>query len=82
MVGKYSQLFITVNLRKFKTDTFIKDFKTILSKSFDEEAISWQALGKSVNVTLEKYESKYSRMDQAKFVEKTAFKKFEGIWSA
>ena len=71
MAGKYSQLFVTVNLRKFKTDTFIKDFKTILSKLFNEEAIPWQALGKSVNVTLEKYESKYSRMDQAKFVEKT-----------
>ena len=33
----------------------IKDLKTLLSKTFNEETISFQALRESVNVTLEKH---------------------------
>ena len=47
--------------RKFKdfiNDSFInsiKDLQTLLTKSFNEEAIPFQAFRKSVNVTLEKH---------------------------
>ena len=60
-----------IHYRKFKdfnNDDFIKDFKRLLSKSFDEEAIPFQALRESVNVNLEKQapsKARYTRANQA-----------------
>ena len=42
-------------LTDFKNDAFIKNLKALLSKSFLEEIVSFVALRKSVNVTLEKH---------------------------
>ena len=42
-------------LKDFQNDSFIKDLQTVLTKSFNEEAIPFQALRESVNVTLEKH---------------------------
>ena len=47
-----------IHYRKFKDfniESFIKDLQTLLTKSFNEEAIIFQALRESVNVTLEKH---------------------------
>ena len=47
-----------IHYRKFKDfniESFIKDLQTLLTKSFNEEAILFQALRESVNVTLEKH---------------------------
>ena len=46
-----------INYRKFKdfnNNSFIKDLQILLTKSFNEEAISFQALRELVNLTLEK----------------------------
>ena len=39
-------------------DALIRDLNVIVSKSFNEEAITYELLRQSVNVTLEKYSSK------------------------
>ena len=47
-----------IHYRKFKdfnNDCFIKDVQTLLTKSFNEEAIPFQALRELVNVTLEEH---------------------------
>ena len=47
-----------IHYRKFKdfsNDLFMKDLQTLLTKSFNEEAIPFQALRESVNVTLKKH---------------------------
>ena len=59
--------------RKFKdfnNDSFIKDFETLLTQSFNEEAIPLQALRESMNVTLEKHPpatKRYGRANQAPY---------------
>ena len=53
--------------KNFDNDAVIKDFKTLLSKSFNEETIPFQALRESVNATLEKNTSSkttYTRANQ------------------
>ena len=58
-----------INYRKFKdfnNDSFIKDLQTLITKSFNEEAIPFQALRKSVNVTLEKFAPTKKRYARAK----------------
>ena len=40
--------------KDFDNDSFIKDLQTLLTKSFNEEAIPFQAVRESVNLTLEK----------------------------
>ena len=57
-----------IHYRKFKNfnDSFIKDLQTLLTKSFNEEAIPFQALRKSVNVTLEKFAPTKKRYARAK----------------
>ena len=47
--------------KDFKNDAFIKDIKALLSKSFNEEAIPFQALRESVNAILEKHASSKAR---------------------
>ena len=65
-----------IHYRKFKdfnNDAFIKDLKTLLSKSFNEETIPFQALRESVNVTLEKHapsKARYTRANQAPYMNK------------
>ena len=47
-----------IHYRKFKNfsnNAFIKDLQALLSKTFNEETIPFEALRKSVNVTLEKH---------------------------
>ena len=39
----------------FNNEACIKDLKALLSKSFHEEMVPFEALRKSVNVTLEKH---------------------------
>ena len=59
-----------IHYRKFKdfnNGSFIKDLQTLLTKSFNEEAIPFQALRESVNVTLEKHaptKKRYARANQ------------------
>ena len=61
-----------IHYRKFKNfnnDSFIKDLQTLLTKSFNEEAIPFQALRESANVTFEKHgptKKRYARANQAK----------------
>ena len=46
-----------IHYRKFKdfnNDSFIKYLQTLLTKSFNEKAIPFQALRESMNVTLKK----------------------------
>ena len=55
-------------LKGFNNDSFIKDLQTLLTKSFNEETIPFQALRESVNVTLEKHaptRKRYARANQA-----------------
>ena len=65
-----------IHYRKFKdfnNDSFIKDLQTLLTKSFNEEAIPFQALRESVNVTLEKHaptKKRYARANQAPYMNK------------
>ena len=65
-----------IHYRKFKdckNDAFIKDLKTLLSKSFNGETIPLQALRESVNVTLEKHapsKAKYTKANQAPHMNK------------
>ena len=65
-----------IHYRKFKdfnNDAFIKDLKTLLSKSFNEETIPFQALRESVNATLEKHtasKTRYNRANQAPYMSK------------
>ena len=62
-----------IHYRKFKdfnNDSFIKDFETLLTQSFNEEAIPLQALRESMNVTLEKHPpatKRYARANQAPY---------------
>ena len=61
----------------FDNDAFIKDFKTLLSKSFNEETIPFQALRESVNATLEKYapsKTKYTRANRVPYKNKNLSK--------
>ena len=41
--------------KDFNNDSFIKDLQILLTKFFNGEAIPFQTLKKSVNVTLEKH---------------------------
>ena len=65
-----------IQYRKFKdlnNDSFIIDLQTLLTKSFNEEVIPFQALRKSVNVTLEKQapiKKRYARANQAPYTNK------------
>ena len=65
-----------IHYRKFKdfnNDSFIKDLQTLLTKSFNEEAIPFQALRESLNVTLEKHAStkkRYARANQTPYMNK------------
>ena len=65
-----------IHYRKFKdfnNDSLIKDVQTLLTKSFNEQAISFQALRKSVNVTLGKNaptKKQYARANQAPYMNK------------
>ena len=69
-----------IHYRKFKdfnNDAFIKDLKTLLSKSFNEETIPSQALRDSVNATLEKHapsKTRYTRANQAPYMNKKSCK--------
>ena len=61
----------------FGNDAFIKDFKTLLSKSFNEETIPFQALRESVNATLEKYapsKTRYTRANRVPYKNKNLSK--------
>ena len=56
----------------------IKDLKTLSSKSFNEETISFQALRESVNVNLEKHapsNARYTRANQVPYMNKKLSKK-------
>ena len=70
-----------IHYRKFKdfnSDAFIKDFKTLLSESFNEETIPFQALRESVNAALEKHapsKTRYTRANQAPYMNKKLSKK-------
>ena len=65
-----------IHYRKFKdfnNDAFKKDLKTLLSKSFNEETIPFQALRQSVNATLEKHapsKTRYTRANQVSYMNK------------
>ena len=65
-----------IHYRKFKdfnNDSFIKDLQTLLTKSFNEESIPFQALSESANVTLEKHaptKKRYTRANQAPYMNK------------
>ena len=59
--------------KDFNNDAFIKDLKTLLSKSFNEETIPFQALRESMNETLEKRapsKTRYTRASQAPYMNK------------
>ena len=70
-----------IHYRKFKdfnNDSFIKDLQTPLTKSFNEEAIPFQSLRESMNVTLDKYaptKIRYARANQAPYMNKKLSKK-------
>ena len=51
-------------LTDFKNDAFVKNLKALLSKSFLEEIVSFVALRKLVNVTLEKHPSNKRRYNR------------------
>ena len=65
-----------VHYRKFKDfnyDPFVKDFQTLVTKSFNEESIPFHALRESVNVTLEKHaptKKRYARANQTPYINK------------
>ena len=65
-----------INYRKFKefnNNAFIEDLQVLLSKTFNEETIPFEALRKSVNVTLEKHapiRRRYARANQALYMNK------------
>ena len=65
-----------INCRRFKdfnNDSCIKDLQTLLTKSFNEEAMHFQALGESGNVTLENHsptKKQYVRANQAPYMKK------------
>ena len=64
--------------KDFNNDSFIKDLQTLLTKSFNEEAIPFQALREPVNVTLEKNvptKKRYARANQAPYMNKKLSKK-------
>ena len=70
-----------IHYRKFKNfnnDSFIKDLQTLLTKSFNEEAIPFQAVRESVNLTLEKdapTKKWYARANQAPCMNKKLSKR-------
>ena len=72
-----------IHYRKFKdfnNDAFIKDLKTLLSKSFNDETIPFQALRKSVNVTPKKHaptKARYTRANQAPYTNKKLSKEIK-----
>ena len=54
----YSKQKPIIHYRKFKdfnNGSFIKDLQTLLTKSFNEEAVPFQSLRESMNVTPEKH---------------------------
>ena len=60
-------------LKAFNNDSFIKDLQSLPTKSFNEEAIPFQTLRESENVTLEKHaptKRRYARSNQAPHVNK------------
>ena len=65
-----------IHYRKFKdfnNEAFIKDLKALLSKSFNEGTIPFQALRESVNITLEKhtpFKVRYTRANQKPYMNK------------
>ena len=65
-----------IHYRKFKdfnNNAFIKDLQALLCKTFNEETIPFEALRKSVNVTLEKHapiRRRYARANQAPYMNK------------
>ena len=65
-----------IHYRKFKefnNDAFIKDLKALLSKSFNEETVPFQALRESMNATLEKHapsQTRYTRANQVPYMNK------------
>ena len=65
-----------IDYRKFKdfdNDVFMKDLKTLWSKSFKEETAPFQVLRGSVNATLEKHapsKARYTRANQAPYMNK------------
>ena len=69
-----------IHYRKSKdlnNDVFIKDLKTFLSKSFNEETIPFQALRESVNAILEKHapsKKRYTRANQEPYMNKKLIK--------
>ena len=59
--------------KNFNNDAFIKDLKTLLSKSFNEEIIPFQTIRESVNATLEKHapsKTRYARANQVPYMKK------------
>ena len=59
--------------RDFNNDFLIKDLQTFLTKPFNEEAMPFQALKESVNVTLEKHTAtkrRYFRANQTFYMNK------------
>ena len=69
-----------IDYRKFKdfdNDVFMKDLKTLWSKSFKEETAPFQVLRGSVNATLEKHapsKARYTRANQAPYMNKRLIK--------
>ena len=60
-------------VKHFNNDSFIKDLQTLLTKSFNVEAIPFQAFGESVNVTIEKHaliKKRYARANQPPYMNK------------
>ena len=63
--------------KNFNNDAFIKDLKTLLSKSFNEEIIPFQTIRESVNATLEKHapsKTRYARANQVPYMKKLNLK--------
>ena len=59
--------------RDFNNDFLIKDLQTFLTKPFNEEAMPFEALKESVNVTLEKHTAtkrRYFRANQTFYMNK------------
>ena len=71
-----TQKLTIIHYRKFKdfnNNAFIKDLQALLSKTFNEETIPFEALRKSVNVTLEQHapiRRRYARANQAPYMNK------------
>ena len=57
--------------KNFSNNSFIKDLQALLTKSFNDEAIPFQALRKSVNAPTKK---RYARANQAPYMNKNLSK--------